>query len=88
MSKKISRRDLIRLGGLTVAGAVVAACGATPTPTPLPTATKAPPTNTPVPPTATKPAATNTAVPATARAADRQHASPRRSPASRSRSPS
>lgn len=65
---KTSRRQFLRLGAITGAGALLAACGGTPTATPVPpTATKAPaPTNTPVPaaPTAAKPAPTNTPAPA------------------------
>ncbi len=83
MSARISRRQFLRVSGVTAAGAILAACGATPTATPVPpTATKPPaPTNTPapaakpaaatatpVPPTATKPAApTNTPAPAAAK---------------------
>ncbi len=66
---KTSRRQFLRLTAITGAGALLAACGGTPTATPVPpTATKPAPTNTPAPaaPTATKAAPTNTPVPPTA----------------------
>jgi putative aldouronate transport system substrate-binding protein len=62
-SKNQSRRSFLRAAGVAMTGAVLAACGATPTATP----TKVPPTNTPVPPppaTATKAPAAATAAPA------------------------
>jgi multiple sugar transport system substrate-binding protein len=49
----ISRRQMLKAAGIALSGAVLAACGATPTATPVPaakaTATTAPPTATPAP---------------------------------------
>jgi peptide/nickel transport system substrate-binding protein len=60
MHKQFNRRQFLHLSGAAAIGAVLAACGSTPTATPAPTATKPPA------PTATKPAA---AAPTTAPAA-------------------
>ncbi len=76
-TKGTSRRSFLRAAAVSLTGAVLAACGATPTPTPVPpTATPVPPTkapapaaptNTPAPaaPTATKAPPTATPVPPT-----------------------
>jgi len=52
MGSKLSRRAFLTAAGTALAGAALAACGATPTPTPAPakaTATPVPPTATPAP---------------------------------------
>ncbi len=61
--RSVPRRQFLIASAAATAGAILAACGATPTATPMPV-----PTATPVPPTATKPPATTapTAVPPTA----------------------
>ena len=70
MSRKFTRRQFLTIGSAVAAASVLAACGATPTPTAVPTATKVPvpptavPTAVPVAPTATKAPVAPTAAPA------------------------
>jgi multiple sugar transport system substrate-binding protein len=63
MQTKLSRRDVLRLASSAMAGAVLAACGATPTATPMPTPTKAPVPPSPTPPAAAAPTAPAAAAP-------------------------
>jgi putative aldouronate transport system substrate-binding protein len=66
MSKRLSRRDFLRLGVLATGGSILAACTTPPAPTAAPLPTAAPPTTaaaTAVPPTAVPPTVAPTAVP-------------------------
>jgi hypothetical protein len=61
MNKKLSRRDFLKLAGITSAGLALSACGVNATK--LPTATFLPPTSTPLPTATITPTLTSTPIP-------------------------